>query len=172
MTIPEVLPGEGEAGARIDSGQRLQMMQRALQDAAGAVGQNADSLPGALAPLLEQRGLVARAYTQRGLTTGEAPDSFAVLYRNSHFPGRGHGWLSRFGLELRFEYQDLVSGATGTTHGSPYWYDRHVPFILMGAGVEAGISSLPIYTIDMAPTLGTLAGVPVPMDLDGGAVYR
>ena len=31
------------------------------------------------------------------------------------------------------------TGATGTTHGSPYSYDTHVPLVVMGPGVKAGV---------------------------------
>jgi arylsulfatase A-like enzyme len=172
MTIPEVLGAEGEAGRRVIQGERMQLAQRAVQDAAAEVGQELDSLPPVLARLLEERGLAAAAYTHRELAAGMPADSFAVLYRNSHYPGRGHGWFSRFGVEVRFDYNELVSFPTGTTHGSPYWYDRHVPFILMGPGIEPGVSDLPVYTVDLAPTLAGLAGVPVPVDLDGGVVWR
>jgi arylsulfatase A-like enzyme len=34
------------------------------------------------------------------------------------------------------------------------------------------VSDLPVYTVDLAPTLAGLAGVPVPSDLDGGVVWR
>ncbi len=114
---------------------------------------------------------MAEAYTHRELTAGQLADSFAVLFRNSHHPGRAVGLFSRFGVEVRYNYNDLVYYPTGTTHGSPYWYDRHVPFILMGAGVEPGVSELPIYTVDLAPTLAAFGAVPTPPDLDGRVVH-
>jgi len=64
-----------------------------------------------------------------------------------------------------------VSYRTGTTHGTPYWYDRWVPFMLMGAGVARGSSDSAAYTVDMAPTLAALAGIRAPDDLDGRAIY-
>lgn len=119
---------------------------------------------------LEKEGLVAKAYTHAELTFGQPADSFAVLFRNSHYPGRAHGRLSQYGVEFRYGDGDLVSYPTGTTHGSPYWYDRQVPFMLLGAGVESGTSDRAVYTVDMAPTLSALAGVPAPDDLDGRVV--
>ena len=119
---------------------------------------------------LEDEGLVARAYTHDELTYGEPADSFAVLFRNSHYPGRAHGQLSQYGVEFRYGDGDLVSFPTGTTHGSPYWYDRQVPFILLGAGIDSGSSDRAVYTVDMAPTLAALAGIRTPDDLDGRVV--
>jgi len=121
---------------------------------------------------VKERGLVAQAYTAEDLMVSAAPDSFAVLFRNSYYPGRPGGYLSAYGVEIRFGYHDLVAGPTGTSHGTPYWYDRHVPFMLLGTGIQAGTSTTPVYTVDVAPTLAALAGIPVPDDLDGKPVYR
>jgi arylsulfatase A-like enzyme len=55
----------------------------------------------------------------------------------------------------------------GTGHGTPYWYDRHVPLAFMGAGVSAGRDTARAATVDFAPTLARLLGVPSPADLDG-----
>jgi len=49
--------------------------------------------------------------------------------------------------------------ATGTTHGSGYNYDTHVPIILFGNGIQQG-SSKSYYTItDIVPTISNLLGV-------------
>ena len=174
MTMPEYLVSSGEdpAAVRVDSRPLLLGIQTALQEAA-ATGASGDGLAEATARLIEERGLVAKAYTHRALAVGMPADSFATLFRNSYLPGRAAGVLSRFGVEVRFGYHHLVSGSlTGTTHGSAYWYDRHVPFMLMGPGIRPGVSDDAVYTVDLAPTLADLVGVPAPGDLDGKPVYR
>ena len=112
-----------------------------------------------------------KAYTHTELALGEPADSFAVLFHNSYYPGRAWGPLSRWGVEVRFGDGDLVGFPTGTNHESTYWYDRHVAMIFMGAGVEPGSSDAPVYTVDFAPTLAGLAGIPIPDDLDGRRIY-
>lgn len=57
--------------------------------------------------------------------------------------------------------------ADPASHGSPYYYDRHVPIIFMGRRVPAGASEEPVSTVDVAPTLARLAGIEAPNDLDG-----
>jgi arylsulfatase A-like enzyme len=57
----------------------------------------------------------------------------------------------------------------GTTHGSPYEYDTHVPMIFFGGGVKAGRSSANVTPADIAPTLADLAAVKLPM-AEGTAV--
>ena len=146
-----------------------------LSDALGTasrMGGSPEQIAERLARSLEAEGAVEKAYTHFELTRGQPADSFAVLFRNSHYPGRAHNALSPYGVEIRYRKGDLVHFRSGTTHGTPYWYDRHVPFILLGAGIEAGSSDVPAYTVDMAPTLAALAGIDVPYDLDGRAIYR
>jgi hypothetical protein len=99
------------------------------------------------------------------------PDSFAVLYRNSYYPGRAWDDLSRWGVDLRYGEGDYVGEETGINHETTYWYDRHVPILFLGAGVQSGVSDAPVYTVDFAPTLAGLAGVIVPDDLDGRRIY-
>ncbi len=50
----------------------------------------------------------------------------------------------------------------GTTHGSPYTYDTHVPIIFYGHGIKPG-STVRYYTItDIAPTLSMLLKIQLP----------
>jgi predicted AlkP superfamily pyrophosphatase or phosphodiesterase len=51
----------------------------------------------------------------------------------------------------------------GTTHGSPYEYDTHVPVIFFGGGVKGGRSKANATPADIAPTLADFAGVKLPM---------
>ena len=52
--------------------------------------------------------------------------------------------------------------AAGTTHGTPHEYDTHVPVILLGGSIKGGRSSSNVTPADIAPTLGSLAGVRLP----------
>lgn len=47
----------------------------------------------------------------------------------------------------------------GTGHGTPYYYDQHVPVLLMGWGIEHGQYFGRITPADIAPTLAALCGV-------------
>ena len=51
----------------------------------------------------------------------------------------------------------------GTTHGSPYEYDTHVPVIFLGGTVKSGRSKANVTPADIAPTLADFAGVKLPM---------
>jgi arylsulfatase A-like enzyme len=77
------------------------------------------------------------------------------------------GLATRFGVYARWPPNFLDWGGAIATHGSPYYYDRHVPLIFLGAGVPAGVVNERAATVDVAPTLASLARIPAPDDLDG-----
>lgn len=47
----------------------------------------------------------------------------------------------------------------GTGHGTPYYYDQHVPVLFMGSGIEHGQYFGRITPADIAPTLAALCAV-------------
>lgn len=49
---------------------------------------------------------------------------------------------------------------TGTTHGSAFSYDTHVPLMFYGAGINTGNTLRPVYITDIAPTICHLINVP------------
>lgn len=55
-----------------------------------------------------------------------------------------------------------LSGAAGTTHGSPWEYDTHVPLLLLGAAVQPGHHARPTTPPQIAPTLARMLGVDAP----------
>ncbi|HKK40562.1 MAG TPA: alkaline phosphatase PafA [Cryomorphaceae bacterium] len=63
-------------------------------------------------------------------------------------------------------------GNTGTTHGSPWVYDQHVPLILYGFGVEKGKVYRETNIRDIAPTLSLIMGVPFPSGMTGSPIIE
>ncbi len=62
------------------------------------------------------------------------------------------------------------SGATGTTHGSGYSYDTHVPVIFYGWGIKKG-NTVNYHTItDIAPTISTVLRIKFPSGCMGQPV--
>ncbi len=55
----------------------------------------------------------------------------------------------------------------GTSHGSGYSYDTHVPLVFMGAGVNHGSSNQMVNIKDIAPTISTLINVSFPNGTTG-----
>ena len=59
----------------------------------------------------------------------------------------------------------------GTGHGTPYYYDQHVPVLLMGWGIEHGEYFGRVTPADIAPTLAVLCGVTL-SSRDGHALSK
>jgi arylsulfatase A-like enzyme len=167
LEIPEILAEQGEQAERLSRAQRTEMLDRIQQGIASAQGGD----PG---PTVRQSlsGLpfVAAAYSFEEIERGEAADSFAVLYAHSHSRDRATNLAARLGVYVRYRPNTLDFGSGRATHGSPHYYDRHVPLVFLGAGIEGGSSEERAATVDVAPTLARLTGVPVPDDLDGRAL--
>ncbi len=53
-------------------------------------------------------------------------------------------------------------GSTGTTHGSGFTYDTHVPLLFFGAGVKHGSTVEKTYITDIVPTLAMLMNISLP----------
>ena len=55
-----------------------------------------------------------------------------------------------------------MRAARGTTHGTPYAYDAHIPLVFMGPGIKAGHYDGNVALNDLAPTLATMLSVETP----------
>lgn len=162
-TTPEHA-AEGAAGLRLGRAELVRM-----DSAVAGVASAAPDYQERVAESLEALPFVADVVTLAELQGRDAPaDSFIRLFRNSFYPGRPHGVLNRLGMDLRWTEGTIQrSEPGGTTHGSPYWPDRHVPVLFYGGSIGPGVSAEPVRTVDVAPTLAALAGIRTPDDLDG-----
>jgi predicted AlkP superfamily pyrophosphatase or phosphodiesterase len=112
----------------------------------------------AVAAAVEALPGVARVFWGDDLATPAARTSTDPLIRAaalSYFPGRS-GDLT---VLLK---ENWIMLAAGTTHGTPYDYDKRVPVILYGAGIAPGVREEPATPADLAVTVATLVGVQLP----------
>ncbi len=158
LEIPEHLVEEGVPAGRITGAERRSLLERVAYASPGG--------PWAIREAVRSLPFVAGAYTFEELEQLTPVDSFAVLVANSHSRTRITSTTARAGVYVRYQ-PNYINTGTVATHGSPYYYDRHVPLVFLGAGIPAGISSERVATVDVAPTLARFAGVRAPDDLDG-----
>jgi predicted AlkP superfamily pyrophosphatase or phosphodiesterase len=167
LMLPEARAELGLPGGRLtrDSVAALQTVVNQAAAEATLPAERADLL----ARVVMETSWVARAWSHATLTSGEElADSFAVLEQNSLYAGRMSGLLSRAGVQMQLT-EGTVTWVVplGTTHGSPYLYDRRVPWILYGPGIPPGTRTDRVGATDVAPTLAGMLGVTTPEDLDG-----
>jgi predicted AlkP superfamily pyrophosphatase or phosphodiesterase len=104
---------------------------------------------------------VSRVYTRDQLLRGDVPDD-----RIGARVLRGFNAQRSGDLEIILEPY-WIRQANGTTHGTPYGYDAHIPLILMGARIAPGEYSDHVALNDLAPTLATLTAVAIPAGSSG-----
>jgi predicted AlkP superfamily pyrophosphatase or phosphodiesterase len=108
------------------------------------------------AAALESVDHVFRVYTRHQLLTGQVlQDPVTAAIERGFFARRGADVIP-----LLDPY--YLTGSSGTTHGTPFDYDTHVPIIFMGPGIKAGRFNQTVKVNDIAPTLATILGVEIP----------
>lgn len=118
-----------------------------------------------LAAWLQSQPGVAAVFTAEQLAAGGG-DGLEALFRNSFFAGRS----AHVQVHLReFLYP---GGPRGTGHGSAHEYDRRVPVVLSGAGIVPGRYERPAGPEDIAPSLGALLGLDLPLEPDTRILFE
>ncbi len=109
---------------------------------------------------------VAEAYTRDELLAAPpAGDDVLAMTRRSYNAERGRDLL------LVLKPYHFLGRATGSTHGSPYDYDTHVPIVWFGAGVPQSVRTESVGVDDIAPTLSALLGIPAPPAAQGRRLF-
>lgn len=99
---------------------------------------------------------VFRVYTREQLMSGTAmEDQVGRRVMNGFYVRRSAD------IEILLEPYWMF-GIQGTTHGTTFSYDAHVPVIFMGPGIKPGRYHNPIAVNDIAPTLATMLEIETP----------
>lgn len=106
---------------------------------------------------------IADIYFRRELLDQKPSDrAYIAHFRRSYFPPRGEDF------QIRLCENCLPAwSATGTTHGSAYRYDTHVPVVFFGAGIQPARVEREVHTVDVAPTLAKFLSYDFPQRVEG-----
>lgn len=172
--IPEFEAAHGRPGHRLTE----PVIEAVERRVARLAERDGPRTPQAIAAQLSRYGFVAEVYDSAMLANPAPPsDLYRGLYRNSYRPDRvprlplfrmddGTSAIAAAGLMVRLR-RGVMMDLDRAIHGSPYAYDRRVPLYLLGAGVPHGVSDGLARTVDVAPTLAQLLGIPVPVPING-----
>lgn len=107
--------------------------------------------------------------TSCDLETESYDDLIRQRIQNGHYHGRsGNVWLVYApGWTERLYGGD---GTQGTTHGSPYAYDAHVPLYWFGWNIPTGSTTDLVNITDIAPTLSFLLNITLPNGCTGNKI--
>jgi arylsulfatase A-like enzyme len=84
------------------------------------------------------------------------PSSMIDMMRNSFYPKRSGD------IMILYEPYWIGERLKGTTHGSIFSYDTHVPLIWYGWSIKHGSSSSLVHVTDIAPTLADFLQIQEP----------
>ncbi len=122
--------------------------------------------------VLQQVQETAAAYLQN--MEGVSEVLTATTLNNTSFT-EGSRYLMQKGYNAKRSGDVLINylpawvdfSKTGTTHGSPYNYDTHVPLIFYGWTIKQGSSSEQVYITDLAATLAMMLNIQFPNGCTG-----
>lgn len=109
--------------------------------------------------LLQQK-YVKNVYTEEEIQHANAADYYLNCI------ARGYDPIQNGELVVNFKPAYVEYSGTGTTHGSPYSYDTHVPMIFYGWGIKKGESHHKKVITEIAPTLAQMLKIPFPNGTD------
>lgn len=175
--VPEVLEQEKMPGGRLSSRAILDTIQTALAKRYGE-GKWVVGYSGA-APylnhdlMLERKLADAEVEHAAAAAVAALPHIFRVYTREDLLAGRffedaitrkvvNGFYPSRSSDLFIIEEPYWIQAGHGTTHGSPFMYDSHVPVIFLGPGIKAGRYDETIAPNDIAPTLATMLELETP----------
>lgn len=126
---------------------------------------NIDSFQQKLSNYILMQDNIHRVYTLQQIVNGAYTKGMDELIKNG-FNHKRSGDLI-YVLDPSF----ISYSRTGSTHGSSFMYDTHVPMLFYGKGVKSGSSSRRSEIVDIAPTIAVMLGISFPSGTTGEPLY-
>lgn len=112
---------------------------------------------------------VMNTYTALQMRQNVFPEGIAASLQRGYHPKRSGD------IVILYDPSVISYHKTGSTHGSGFHYDTHVPLLFYGKGINQGSTSVKTNITDIAPTISALLGIsfpngatgqPIPMVID------
>ena len=110
---------------------------------------------------LNQLEYIDEVYTSEDIINGNFDSGYDLLIQN------GYNVLRSGDIIFKLKENVISYGNKGTTHGSGYTYDTHVPLIFFGKKIVQGESNVKTKITDIAPTIAKLLGLKQMSDSTG-----
>ena len=163
MPLPEVLRSQGVPASR-EGPEEVVCVQSTARQWSRRTGEGFGDAAGFQADL-ENCPHLRKVWTTEELHPYDpvraARDRDYRRFANSFHPERSPD------LILQWEEHHLLRRGRGTSHYGPYEEDNHVPLILWSPALRSATVSERVATVDLAPTLAGLLGIPIPETVDG-----
>lgn len=124
-------------------------------------GLSLDEVQNVAAQAVRDMPHIARVYTRGELRRGLSSDDMATRRINN-----GFFYQRASDIAIIAEPYWMFS-SSGTTHGTPWNYDAHVPMAFLGPWMKRGHYAQRVIVNDIAATVATIVGVPLPSGCSG-----
>jgi predicted AlkP superfamily pyrophosphatase or phosphodiesterase len=180
--LPEVMQQRHMPGGRIPEGAVLNTVQSALNARYGegrwVVGSSGPAAYLNYQLINEHKLNLEEVQAVAAAAVRELPHIYRVYTRSELRKGGGIDDMVDRRVRNGFHYQrasDLfivsepywLFESSGTSHGTPYNYDSHVPVVFFGPGIKPGRYNAHAAVNDIAPTLATMLDVETPAGASG-----
>lgn len=102
----------------------------------------------------------------------KGPASFAVSQEMRELFARGYNAKRSGDIQVVVKSGFFYGFATGSTHGTFYTYDSHIPLVWMGSGIAKGKLHREVYMTDIAATLSALLQIQMPSGSVGKVIHE
>ena len=96
--------------------------------------------------------------------TSTIPEKMRTLMANGYYPTRCGD------VQYVMTPGFFTGGSTGTTHGSMFPYDTHIPLVWYGWNIKPGRTTRETYMTDVAPTIAALLRIQMPSGTVGTVI--
>ena len=110
-----------------------------------------------------QKG-IARVVDISKVMTSTIPEKMRTLMANGYYPTRCGD------VQYVMTPGFFTGGSTGTTHGSMFPYDTHIPLVWYGWNIKPGRTTRETYMTDVAPTIAALLRIQMPSGTVGAVI--
>ena len=122
---------------------------------------NFNSIEKTIINTLNQLEYIDKVYTSEDIINGNFDSGYDLLIQN------GYNVLRSGDIIFKLKENVINYENKGTTHGSGYTYDTHVPLIFFGKKIVQGESNVKTKITDIAPTIAKLLGLKKMSDSTG-----
>ncbi|MCO5249622.1 MAG: alkaline phosphatase family protein [Chitinophagales bacterium] len=101
---------------------------------------------------------IQKAFSSEIISVGNLTDDMMRMYQNGYDPDR----CGDIFIMLKPGWLNMSWSDRGTTHGSIYSYDTHVPLLFYGKNISVGKTFDRVTIAQIAPTLSAILGITPP----------
>ena len=106
------------------------------------------------------------AFDNNDINAANVPAEFKEMYV------KGYNQKLAGDVQVVYKPNYFFGGATGTTHGTMYPYDAHIPLLWMGWGVNQGKTNRKVYMSDIAGTVAAMLKIQMPSGNVGTVIHE